>query len=538
MSSSIQTNASPNRRAVRFRAGMAVALLMGLAASDLFAEDGVLAVGVNNSRFVTLPAATDLITVSDPSVAYVKRLDPTHLYIYGLRLGRANVVLCSKQAACFRTVEVEVTHDLDGLKAKLHQLFPEEDKVQVLSSQGSIVLAGQVSSLPKMDGILKIANTFLLIGDQPLPPEQAIEQRGPQEGNAGNVQQQNLNPLAARPQPQGISPLAPHGQETKVINLMQVGGPQQVMLGVTVAEINRRVARNLKVDFTAIGGSGDFSAGAIGGNSLVDAFSHTVADAATAINPYGIFFRFIGHDVAIKTVINAAKDNGLAKILAEPNLTVISGQDADFMSGGEFPVPVPQGFVGGGGNGVVGGFGGITIHFKPFGVMLKFLPVVLDSGRISLKVNIDVSELSPDNPVTVPTGTNEVLVIPSLVKRSANSTLELDDGQTMGLAGLISDKMRESISKFPGLGDIPVLGQLFTSQKFLNEETELVIFVTPHLAKPIAPDKIQLPTDKFVEPDDVEYYLMGRTEAQLTPSRKVSGQVYAGGLRGHFGQQP
>jgi pilus assembly protein CpaC len=505
----------------------------------------MLTVGVNTSSFILLPAATDQITVSDPSVADVIRLDPTHLYVLGKSLGRTNVVLCSKRDSCFRTIEVEVTHDLDGLKSKLHQLFPEETNVKVLSSQGSIVLAGQVSSLQKMDGILKIANTFLLRGGQ----SQSLMPSSSQPtdlGLAGNPpgtatpQQQGQQPGTLQPpapvqsQPIGTASLAPH-QTGGVINLMQVGGPQQVMLGVTVAEINRRVARNLKVDFSAIGGSGDFSAGAIGGNTLVDAFSHSLAEtAASAINPYGMFFRFIGHDVAIKTVINAAKENGLAKILAEPNLTVISGQDADFLSGGEFPVPVPQGFVGTG-----GGFGGITIQFKPFGVMLKFLPVVLDSGRISLRLNIDVSELSADNPVVIPGGSsNESFVIPSLVKRSANTSLELDDGQTLGIAGLISDKMRESVSKFPGLGDIPVLGQLFTSQTFLNQETELVIFVTPHLAKPIAPDKVQLPTDKFIEPSNMEYYLMGRTESQLTPSRTVTGQVYSGGLRGHFGQQP
>ncbi|MGZ8160536.1 MAG: hypothetical protein ACXWT1_04895 [Methylobacter sp.] len=220
----------------------------------------------------------------------------------------------------------------------------------------------------------------------------------------------------------------------------------------------------------------------------------------------------------------------LAKILAEPNLTVISGQDADFLSGGEFPVPVPQ-------NMGVGGASTVTIQFKPFGVMLKFLPVVLDSGRISMKLNIDVSEISADNAVVLPAG-NGSFVIPSLTKRSANSSLELDDGQTLGIAGLINDSMRESISKFPGLGDIPVLGQLFTSQKYLKNETELVIFVTPHLVKPIAPDSIQLPTDKYIEPSDMEYYLMGRTEARKMPARVNSGQSYTGGLRGHFGQQP
>ena len=149
-----------------------------------------------------------------------------------------------------------------------------------------------------------------------------------------------------------------------------------------------------------------------------------------------------------------------------------------------------------------------------------------------------MSELSADNAVVLPSSTNESFVIPSLTKRSANSSLELDDGQTLGIAGLISDNMRETITKFPGLGDIPVLGQLFTSQKFLKNETELVIFITPHLVKPIAPDNIRLPTDSYAQASDAEFYLMGRTEARKMPARVNSGQAYTGGLRGHFGQQP
>ncbi len=509
-------------------AGLIAALLLGLASQGLSASENAFRVTVNKSSFIHLPKSTDRITVGNDGLADIKLLDPTHLYVLGKRLGTTNVILCSK-SSCFRTIEVEVTHDLDGLKAKLHQLFPDEHP-KVLSSQGAIVLSGQVSSLQKMDAILKIANTFALRGEQQ-----------PSELRANTTQvSTNFGPEAAASsaggrQP-GSSPSAPQGQATEVINLMQVGGPQQVMLGVTVAEINRRLARNLKVDFSAIGATGDFSAGAVSGVSAVDALSKTLGTAAavapSVINPYGLFFKFIGHDVAVKTVINAARDNGLAKVLAEPNLTVISGQDADFLSGGEFPIPVPQSLGTGSGN-------TITIQFKPFGVMLKFLPVVLDTGRISMKVNVDVSELSADNSVVIPVSTsNESFAIPSLTKRSANTSLELDDGQTLGIAGLISDSMRENISKFPGLGDLPILGQLFTSQTYLKNETELVIFVTPHLAKPIAPDQIRLPTDKFVEPSDMEYYLMGRTEAQQMPPRVSTGQNYSGGLRGHFGQQP
>jgi pilus assembly protein CpaC len=473
------------------------------------------------TSFIPLSSAVNRVTVGDPDVADVTILDPTHLYIVGKRLGSTNVILLCGSGPCKSnpTLQLEVTHDLDGLKAKLYELFPNEAP-KVLSSQGSIVLAGQVSSLQKMDAIEKIANTFLLQGEQSSGPT-----------DVGTQVTVNMGAQAES-----------QGQGSRVINLMQVGGPQQVMLGVTVAEIDRRLARNFKVDFSAVGGGSQVSAGAVSGNALVNtlssiggnplasSLSNLTTIGSTVINPYGLFFRFLSSDASVKTVINAARDNGLAKVLAEPNLTVISGQDADFLSGGEFPIPVPQ-------NVGTGGTNTITIQFKPFGVMLKFLPVVLDSGRISMKLNIDVSEISADNAVLLPAG-NASFVIPSLTKRSANSSLELDDGQTLGIAGLLSDNMRESVSKFPGLGDIPVLGQLFTSQTFLKNETELVIFVTPHLVKPIAPENIRLPTDFYIEASDVEYYLMGRTEARKMPARVKPAQPYSGGLRGHFGQQP
>jgi pilus assembly protein CpaC len=524
MTSLIKTITRSKGRIIPYRAGLLAVLVLAGAPFSLAVADGVYRVTVTKTSFIQLSSTTYRVTVCNPHMADVTILDPTHLYIFGKRLGTTNVIrLCGKgPCGSNPSIQVEVTHDLDGLKAKLHQLFPGEAP-KVLSSQGSIVLSGQVSSLQKMDAILKIAQTFLLQGEQP-PSEIKSSPTlvTTNLGNSGGSQTAGTQP--------GSSPGAPQGQGTQVINLMQVGGPQQVMLAVTVAEIDRRLARDFKVDFSAIGVSGDFSAGAIGGNALVDALTQAAQVGATVINPYGMFFRFIGSDVAVKTVINAAKENGLAKILAEPNLTVISGQDADFLSGGEFPVPVPQ-------NMGVGGASTVTIQFKPFGVMLKFLPVVLDTGRISMKLNIDVSEISADNAVVLPAG-NGSFIIPSLTKRSANSSLELDDGQTLGIAGLINDRMRETITKFPGLADIPGIGQLFTSQKFLKNETELVIFVTPHLVKPIAPDSIRLPTDSFIEPSDADFYLMGRTEARKVPARISSGQTYTGGLRGHFGQQP
>jgi pilus assembly protein CpaC len=189
-----------------------------------------------------------------------------------------------------------------------------------------------------------------------------------------------------------------------------------------------------------------------------------------------------------------------------------------------------------------GGFGAITIVFKEYGIGLKFVPVVLDSGRINLNMHVSVSELSADAAVVAQAGSSDTKYnIPSLTKREASSTLELADGQTMSIAGLISEKMRENVNKFPGLGDIPGLGALFRSSKFLKDTTELVIFVTPRLAKPILAKNAQLPTDSFVEPDDVDFYILGRLESRKpkSPVSSKSGVNVAsqGGLDGDYGQQ-
>lgn len=471
-------------------------LSLGLGTSLGWSQE-ITQIPLHKGRIINLPKEVQSVAVGNADVAEVQKLDAKHLYVLGKRIGNTNLVLCHEKD-CFKTIEIEVTHDLEAIRVKIHEIFPSETP-EVYSSQGSIVLSGQVSSVDKMSGILAVAATF--VPRDGSPPVQA----GNQSANA------------------------PQNQPVGVINLMQVGGPQQVMLGVTVSEIARSLTRRLKVNFNAFGGGGDITSGAISSATLINALK----GAASALSPPALFFSFVGRDATVQTVINAAKDNGLAKILAEPNLTTISGQDAEFASGGEFPMPIPQfGSMSGTG-------GGITVQFKEYGVILKFLPIVLNSGRISLKLNISVSEIDDSNSVKVPSGVaDQSYFIPSLTKRNAASSMELDDGQTLGIAGLLHDNVREVVSKFPGLGEIPVLGQLFTSQQFLKNETELMIFVTPHLVKPIDSKHMRLPTDAYTEPSDSEFYLLGRTEGRASPKKRQPGDDhrYGGGLRGHFGQ--
>jgi pilus assembly protein CpaC len=198
------------------------------------------------------------------------------------------------------------------------------------------------------------------------------------------------------------------------------------------------------------------------------------------------------------------KRQGLGRVLAEPNLVATSGQEAFFLAGGEFPIPIPQ--AGGTGGGIA-----ITVQFKQFGVGLKFTPTVLDEGKIALKVNPEVSELDYTTGVTLVTGGQPV---PGLTVRRLATHVEMKEGQTLAIAGLLNDSHRNIVNKFPVLGELPVLGVLFRSQEFQKRETELVVLVTPWLIKPMTATAARLPTDKYVEPNDFEFYLLGALEGR------------------------
>jgi pilus assembly protein CpaC len=230
------------------------------------------------------------------------------------------------------------------------------------------------------------------------------------------------------------------------------------------------------------------------------------------IQDKGFFASLLTDEFLFNLAFDAAKEKGLAKILAEPTLTTQTGQQAEFLSGGEFPIPVPR------------GDDGVTVEFKEFGVGVRFLPVVLDSGRINLKLGISVSELINANSIAISIdGISSTFIIPSLSKRSAESTVELADGQTIGIAGLINENMREVVTKFPGLGDLPGLGALFRSQSYQKGETELLILVTPHLAKPVLPADIRLPTDNFSEAGDLGFFLGGKLDSRAPRSNDRNG---------------
>ncbi len=452
-------------------------------------------VALHQSETVDIGQPVARMSVGNPEVADILVLRERQLYVVGKKLGSTNVILWNGRNEVIRSVGIEVTHDLEGLKGKLHQVMPEE-KIEVRSSQGALVMSGEVSSAPRMEAAMALARSY-------------------QGGDAKEA--------------------------SSVLNMMQVGGAQQVMLEVQVAEVSRNFLKRIGTKFQAINADTYLTIGAAnngttlapsgnpifgGGKALPGDVTEIVRDPMR-LPGTGLFASYLDGTTLFDLVIDAAQENGLAKVLAEPTLTTLTGQEATFHAGGEFPIPVA-----GGAN------QGTQITFKEFGISLGFLPTVLDSGTISLKLNIKVSELSNQNAVAVDVpDTGSAFLVNALTTRGATSTVELGNGQTMGIAGLINENLREQVNKFPGLGDIPILGNLFRSQEYVKGKSELVILVTPHFAKPVDRKEFTLPTDKFVEPSDTEFYLLGYTEGREKKKSEPRAPMQKGSVDGQFGHE-
>lgn len=487
-----------------------------------------LALTLNKSRVITLDQAVGKLSIGTPNIANIPEVPKQteaidfmvvsrrQILLVGKSPGTTNLIVWDETGCVIAIYDVEVSPDLSTLQTKLHDVLPGEKNIKIHAAQNAIVLSGEVSNPTRMNAALRLANAF--VGKQGA----AMGKPGPGEEN--------------------------------IINMLQVGGVQQVMLEVKVAEINRQVFKKLGISTNIFSPQGKWGFGAVkggatfpnadfggdglnggipllgpgtGGNPPLNPIVGPLLDlydpATPTISDAGLFLYSLSKNLLFSVVIDALKENGLAKLLAEPTLTTLSGQEAKFLAGGEFPIPVDS------------GDDAITVEYKEFGVAVNFLPVILDSNRISLRTSISVSDIVQTQTanISVP-GTNTVFVVPSLAKRSAASTVELADGQSIAIAGLINDRVREASDKLPGLGEIPVLGLLFSSEEFRKDQTELVIFVTPRLAQPVQPLQVRLPTEAFVEPSDVEFYLMGKLEGKRQP-KLFDPRTQGGGMEGNFG---
>ncbi len=423
---------------------------------------------VTAGKSVVLRSSKPIKRVSEPAteVAAAIALSPYEIYVTGKAAGTTTLILWDSEGIS-AIYDLEVSYDITLLKQKLHQVLPNEKNLRVIATQDSISLSGKVSNSANLSHVLAVAEAY-----------------------------------------------APKG---KIHNLLEVGGVHQVMLEVRVAEMARSTIKRLGINFNWVDGQ-EFGVSLLGGLSQLV----KPEDANIATGPLGLFvspavnalLRFQIGSATWTGIIDALHEDGIIKILAEPTLTALSGQPANFLVGGEVPIPIPQ------------GLGAVGIEYKPFGVGLSFTPVVLSGDRISIEVAPDVSEVDFRSSITI-----QGYTVPSFTTRRASTTVELGDGQSFAIAGLLSDNVRDNLSKYPVLGSIPILGALFRSRNFQKSETELVIVVTPHLVKPFDLRQQPLPTDYYIEPDDTELYLLGLMEGRpRTKPEPIKGE-----LDGDFG---
>ena len=397
----------------------------------------------------------DRVSIADPAIAKFILLSPKEIYLIGKTAGITNLTIWQNKKI-YAIYDLEVDYDISRLKQKLHNLLPNEKDIRVIATHNSITLSGRISNTNNLSQVMILAKEY-----------------------------------------------APGGT---VHNLLKVEEVHQVMLEVRIAEMSRAVTKNLGINWTYNRG-GSFALG------LLELLPEQRGISITSeLN--SLFFKFENGISTLTGFIDLLKQNGLAKILAEPTLIALSGQTATFLAGGEFPIPVSN-------------EDGIGIEYKNYGVSLDFTPTVLPEGRIRIKVTPEVSEIDFSVAVLI-----EGYAAPGLLTRKTSTTVELADGQSFAIAGLLKDTVQDSISKFPFLGDIPVLGMLFRSRAFQKRETELIIIVTPRLVKPFDLEKQTLPTDFYIEPDDTEFYLLGLMEGREKSQPSTAGR---GEFDGHFG---
>jgi pilus assembly protein CpaC len=474
-----------------FRAVLAAAIMLALAPAAPAQQRVAIAGGLHTSTVtVTVGKTEDVrtdqnlvdISVGDPEVADVNPLTDHAISILGKKIGTTRVTVYGEDKRPVGIFDVEVSYDISRLAAEIARFTG--NGIRVTSVNGRIMLTGTAPDAVTLDKAVTIARQF---GPEP-------------------------------------------------INAVQVLQPQQVMLEVRFIEADRQASRDLGVQWNMFGNSvlantgsqlpasqlpitqpgGAFqqpsliSSGIGGANVLANQLpiSPVVAGGVlSGLSPFG--FAVANLSNRLQVAVNALEQQGAARSLAEPNLVALSGDTASFLAGGEYPVPVP------------GNLGTVTIEYKKYGVGLAFTPTVLKDGVINLKIDPEVSTLDSSHPVTI-----AGLSVPPLIVRRASTTLELRDGQSFMLGGLLQNTGTNDLEQLPWLGDVPVLGALFRSTDYQKNETDLVILVTPHLVRPLTPtDPVHTPLDNTLPPNDVDLFLLGKTEISPGLARLAVGAL-------------
>ena len=418
------------------------------AATETLHTDGeVLTLEVSKGVLLRLDAPASDIFIASPAVADVQVKSPRLIYVFGVAPGETTLYAIGANDRPVYSAKLVVTSNLSQLSGLYEKLLPDA-RLSVQLINGMALLNGVAPTAAMAEAAERYAKSVL-----------------------------------------GV----------EIVNHVKVVQPTQVNLRVKFAEVGRSTLKQLGVNWESLFDIGDASIGLFTGRDILQ----KVIDPVTGlpVNEFirspdasSILFSGLTKNVSLNAVLDALETEGLVSVLAEPNLTAVSGQTATFLAGGEFPVPVPQ------------DVGQIGIQFKEFGVRLAFTPIVESANKISLRVAPEVSQLSSAGAVSV-----QGISVPSLSTRRVETTVELGSGQSFAIAGLLQNNLSQDVRKLPILGDLPILGPLFRSDAFRNDETELVVVTTPYIVKPVDARRIALPTDGETRPSDLDRYLRNRT---------------------------
>lgn len=431
-------------------------------------------------------AAVDIF-IANPAIADIQVKSPRIVYIFGRSAGETTLYALDANENVIYSTNIAVTQNLSRLNSTIDELLPDAD-IDVQSIGGMMILTGFANTPEEAEVAVSMAK-------QAMRGSGSGSSRGGSGGRAG----------------------------AQVINRIKIATPTQVNLQVKIAEVGRSTLKQLGFNWENSFFSGNALLGMSTGANVFD----IVEDPFTGlplrefqVNNAGtnsLIGSLTGGRFDINTVVDALEGEGFLSILAEPNLTALSGETASFLAGGEFPVPVPD------------GQGNFALEFKEFGIGLQFRPTVLSEGKIILQVAPEVSQISNVGAISI-----NGISVPAISTRRVETTVELGSGQTFAIAGLLQNTITQDVSKFPGLADIPILGALFKSDRFQKSETELVIIVTPYIVRPVDAKRIALPTDGVRPANDLARYLKGETfTAQArpgaTPAETGNGVMLAGG---------
>ncbi|WP_370577277.1 type II and III secretion system protein family protein [Novosphingobium sp. BK369] len=439
-------------------APLAVAALAPAAqAQSVTSPARAIAVGLGRGELITLPSRMADVFVADEKIADVQVKSTNQLYVFGKGPGETTVYASDAKGNVIWSANVRVGTNIDSIDQMLHLAMPDA-KVQTATMNNTVLLTGTVGAPEDAAEAERLVKAFV-------------------------------------------------GEKMQVISRLKMATPLQVMLQVRIAEVSRTLTRAIGMNWATADATSGFKFGVgqgnaftqyvaggpllAGGNVAMNATTTVVNSATTGTRLVGNG-KLFGMDVL--GALDLGETIGLSNTLAEPNLTALSGETAEFLAGGEFPIPLSQ------------GLGTTSIEYKKYGVSLSYTPTVLANGRISLRVRPEVSELTTDGAITL-----SGFSIPALKVRRAETTVELGSGQSFMIAGLLSNSAQNTITKLPGAGDLPILGSLFRSTSFKKGETELVIVVTPYLVNPVDAKDIKLPTDGFRAADAVQQ-LLGNQE--------------------------